>query len=232
MEQLTSRLAGALPREGCCLEIGVGTGRIALPLTRLGIRVVGVDISTEMLRKLRAKSRSVPVALADATRLPFQDRTFSSAIASHVLHLVPEWRSAVDELMRVVSPGGVVLASRGSGARSEWQTAIRRRFFDEAGNPPWPPGIDRITKLDDEMRRRGADVRVIEDVRTERMSSAADLIDALERGIYSACWSIDEGARRRAAAATRRWAMTELGDLQSPRPVQHASDWRAYGLPE
>jgi ubiquinone/menaquinone biosynthesis C-methylase UbiE len=231
MEQLVARLVAQLPRDGLCLEIGVGTGRIALPLMRLGIRIVGVDISVEMLRKLLAKAGDLPVAIADATRLPFADRTFSAAVASHVLHLVPGWKSAVDELMRTVVPGGVILASRGADGRSEWQRAVRRRFFEAAGNPPWPPGIDRIGQLDDEMRARGAAVHEVEDVKTEGSASISDLLAALEKGIWSACWSIDDDTRHRAASATREWARHEFGDLDMPRPTRHSSDWRAYVLP-
>ncbi|HEV2415610.1 MAG TPA: class I SAM-dependent methyltransferase, partial [Candidatus Dormibacteraeota bacterium] len=106
MQRLVPMLVAELPRDGRCLEIGVGTGRIALPLIESGINVVGVDISAEMLRRYVEKApANIEVALADATRLPFADRTFTSAIASHVLHLIPGWVTALDELVRVVAPG-------------------------------------------------------------------------------------------------------------------------------
>ena len=233
MEQLVARLVAELPREGLCLEIGIGTGRIGLPLMRHGIRIVGVDISVEMLRKLLAKAdhTSPAVAIGDATHLPFAAGTFSSAVASHVLHLIPEWKVAIDELIRVVAPEGVVLASRGGDARAEWQRAVRRRFFDEAGNPSWPPGIDRMEQVDVEMRERGAVVREVEDVKTEGSSTITKLLAALEKGIWSACWSIDEETRRRAANTTREWARREFGELDAPRTTSHRSDWRAYILP-
>jgi SAM-dependent methyltransferase len=232
MEQLVPVLVAELPSHGRCLEIGVGTGRIALPLIEQGVDVAGVDISIEMLRRLMAKAhgRAVKIAIADATRLPFADRTFASAVASHVLHLVPDWKIALDELMRVVEPGGVLLASRGADSRAEWQHAVRRHFFDAAGSPPWPPGMSRIDDLDVEMRSRGATVRVIGDVHNEVSVSIAELIAALEQGIWSACWSIDDETRRRAAAETKAWATRELGDLELKRPARHESDWRSYRL--
>jgi ubiquinone/menaquinone biosynthesis C-methylase UbiE len=230
MDQLVPMLIAELPRDGRCLEIGIGTGRIALPLMQRGIDVVGVDISLEMVRRLVAKRQAVKVAIADATRLPFADSTFASAVASHVLHLIPDWKSALDELARVVHRGGVILASRSADSRAEWQRLVRRHFFDEAGNPAWPPGMDRIDDLDEEMRRRGATVRVIEDVHNERWISIAELLAALEKGIWSACWAFDEETRQRAAAATRKWAQSEFGDLDQKRPTQHVSDWRAYRL--
>ncbi len=232
MAVLVSRLLRELRAGTRCLEIGVGTGRIALPLMRAGVRMVGVDISRDMLRKLRDKEPAIPVAIADATRLPFPDRSFDSAIASHVLHLITDWRTAVGELMRVVVPGGVLLASRGARSRTGWQQAVRRRFYVEAGDPRWPPGIDRIEQLDEEMRARGAATAEIEDVTSEGLTSISNVLASLEKGIFSACWLLDEDTRLRAAAATRRWAAAEFGDLEAPRPVSHHSDWRAYRLPE
>jgi len=233
MDVLLSRLLAEIPREGRCLEIGIGTGRIALPLRERGVHVVGIDISIEMLRRLREKAgHSTPgVAIADATRLPFREGTFSSAVAAHVLHLIPAWKTAIDELARVVVPGGVFLASKGSEPAVEWQVKIRRRFFAEAGDPPWPPGIDSMHELDQEMRERGATVRELEDVRGERAASISEVLLALEKGIYAACWSLDEETRRHAADATRAWARHELGDLDMPRLTWSGSDWRAYTLP-
>lgn len=232
MDLLVARLLAEIPRDGRCLEIGVGTGRIALPLASRGVHVVGVDISGEMLRRLIEKvGRSAPpLAIADATRLPFRDRTFGSAIAAHVLHLIPAWKTAMDELARVVVPGGVLLASKGAEPRTEWQVKVRRRFFAEAGDPPWPPGIDTMQELDQEMRERGAAVRELEDVRSEGAYSISELLEALEKGIYAACWSIDDDTRRLAAAATREWARSEFGDLDATRPSWYSSDWRAYQL--
>jgi ubiquinone/menaquinone biosynthesis C-methylase UbiE len=232
MDQLVELLVAQLPEKGRCLEIGIGTGRIALPLMERGVDLVGIDISSEMLRKLVAKAGQMKIALADATRLPFRDATFSSAIASHVLHLVPDWRAALGELVRVVAPGGVLLISRTADPAHEWNIAVRRRFFAEAGNPPWPPGMRRMQEADAAMRSRGAEVRVLEDVRNESTMSIEDLLAAMEHGIWAACWAIDEETRRRAAAATREWARTEYGDLDAQRPHRQRSDWRAYRLRE
>jgi len=232
MAGLIPMLMALLPTGERCLEVGVGTGRIALPVMAEGVRLIGVDISREMLRKLihKAGGAAPPLAIADATRLPFRGDTFGSAIAAHVLHLIPGWRSAVDELIRVVRPGGAVIASRGGSSRAEWQHAVRRRFFVEAGNPAWPPGMDRIEELDSEMTARGAIVRELPELRTDDASSINELLSALETGIWSACWTMDTATRMRAAATTREWAQNELGDLDLARPTSYSSTWRAYVL--
>jgi SAM-dependent methyltransferase len=54
VEPAVSFLAG-LAGDGAALEFGVGTGRIALPLSRQGVRVHGIDLSPAMIERLRAK---------------------------------------------------------------------------------------------------------------------------------------------------------------------------------
>ena len=58
-----AQLAG----EGDALELGIGTGRIALPLARRGVRVQGIDLSSAMVARLRAKpgGADLPVAIGD-----------------------------------------------------------------------------------------------------------------------------------------------------------------------
>ncbi|MFE4971282.1 class I SAM-dependent DNA methyltransferase [Kitasatospora sp. NPDC056651] len=65
---LLARLAGS----GSALELGVGTGRVALPLSRCGVRVEGIDASPEMAALLAAKPGGdrIPVTIADFTRPP------------------------------------------------------------------------------------------------------------------------------------------------------------------
>jgi ubiquinone/menaquinone biosynthesis C-methylase UbiE len=52
MDRLTAMLAAELGGRQPCLEVGVGTGRIALPLRRRGITLAGIDISGAMLRRV------------------------------------------------------------------------------------------------------------------------------------------------------------------------------------
>src|SRR5438270_4345647 len=57
---ISSLLAPELEPRGLCLEIGVGTGRIALPLSRAGVRMVGIDLSPAMLSRLVDKAGEDP----------------------------------------------------------------------------------------------------------------------------------------------------------------------------
>lgn len=115
---LARRLTDALEREiravgDRVLEPGVGTGRIARPVAERGIRVTGVDIAPLMMGQLVAQltpaHQPPDLLLADATRLPFADASFPAIMVCHVLHLIPEWRTAIAEMRRALSPGGVIL---------------------------------------------------------------------------------------------------------------------------
>jgi len=76
------------------LEVGVGTGRIAVPLATEGIRLTGIDIAPAMLAHLRAKRPEVAIALADATSLPFPSATFDGVLFVHTFFPIPPLHSA------------------------------------------------------------------------------------------------------------------------------------------
>ena len=67
-----------LAGDGPALELGIGTGRIALPLTRRGVRVHGIDLSPDMVAQLRQKTDEIPVEIGDMTTTRV-DGTFSLA---------------------------------------------------------------------------------------------------------------------------------------------------------
>jgi SAM-dependent methyltransferase len=69
-----------LAGDGAALELGIGTGRIALPLSRRGVRVHGIDLSTAMVARLRAKpgAEHIGVTIGDFATTTL-DGTFSLA---------------------------------------------------------------------------------------------------------------------------------------------------------
>src|SRR2546422_3706400 len=87
-------LADELGDRGLVLEVGVGTGQLAIPLHRAGIPVIGIDLAWSMLAKLIEKGggRSpVPLVIGDATEMSFADDAFGAAYLRWVLHLIPAW---------------------------------------------------------------------------------------------------------------------------------------------
>lgn len=96
------------------LEVGVGTG-LALPLYTPEKRVTGIDLSAPMLALARARVaaqglRNIEALLEmDAQATSFNDGAFDVAVAMFVASVVPDPQMLVQELKRVVKPGGTIL---------------------------------------------------------------------------------------------------------------------------
>jgi SAM-dependent methyltransferase len=215
------------------LELGIGTGRIGLPVAQAGIDLAGIDISPAMLRRLRANSEgiSVPAVCADATRLPFANGSFGAAYACHVLHLIPDWPAVLAEVVRAVRPGGVFLNDIG-GWRQEtgpWMELLGR-FAAEAGFELRPPGTDRSEEVDQALAGLGATPRALATIPRARDWTYEETVRSLEEGLWSLTWQVDEPTRRRAAAATREWAEQRFGGLSQSFTSKSTISWRAYDL--
>jgi ubiquinone/menaquinone biosynthesis C-methylase UbiE len=88
--------------DGCVsiLDVGVGTARFSKPLQDLGLYVVGVDVSLGMLRKAVEKGMD-NLLIGSVCNLPFEDDSFDVTISAGLLHLVSEWKVALQEISRV-----------------------------------------------------------------------------------------------------------------------------------
>lgn len=214
---------------GRTLEIGVGTGRIALPLRSGGVDVVGIDLSVEMLRRLVAKGGDVPIVQGDATRLPFASDTFGAAYAVHVLHLIPAWEVAVEELVRVVRPGGVVLVSQGAWSAVAYPDVIEA-FADAAEMELRHIGLNDEAELDEVLVPRGAVPRDLVRIKDVRRGTLREMTNRLRDGLYSFTWGLDDATRRRAADTAAAYAEERHGPLDDPRDVSTEMYWRAYDL--
>lgn len=228
-------LARELRGRGACLEIGVGTGRIALDLHRAGVPMAGVDLAQPMLGRLLEKAGGAPpfpLAVADATALPWRDDAFDAALACHVLHLIPGWQAAVEELVRVVGPGGVLLVDMGGDAPGVGRDVARYYFAQtRLGRRP-RPGLNDPAELDELLQRHGMSPRLLPPVRQRRDDVTIEaVIKRLEDGVFSGCWPLDEDERLAAGAATRAWARAQLGPLDRAHTIEAEIVWRAYDVP-
>jgi ubiquinone/menaquinone biosynthesis C-methylase UbiE len=173
------------------LDVGCGTGRLALALVERGAKVWGVDSSAEMLeRARRAAGRSVGLKLGRAEELPFKDGWFDRAVLRLVVHLIDR-QGALPELARVLAPSGRAVVATFQPGHFEWYWLVR--IFPEIAE------IDRRRfpppdRLEGELEAAGfARVRT----RTLRQRGTLSREHALERirGRYiSTLRLLDEGA--------------------------------------
>lgn len=94
-------------RQKSVLSVGCGSGELERDLTRLGFRVVGIDISHTMLRTARRRGLKL-LAEADARRLPFADTSFDAVLFPESVgyfqlgHVMPEAHRVLKERGRLL----------------------------------------------------------------------------------------------------------------------------------
>ena len=109
---------GTLPAGARVLDVPTGSG-VALRGVRpgQGLDVVVADISATMLRRATATARRLGVAdqvtpaVTDVASMPFADGSFDLVVSFTGLHCFPDPRRAIQEMVRVLAPGGVIAGS-------------------------------------------------------------------------------------------------------------------------
>ena len=114
------------------LDVGAGPGLLAQDIAeRIGPNgiVVGVDPSPSMLRLAHARTagRHVSYVQGTATALPVAGGSFDLAVSTQVLEYVPEIDQAIEEMKRVVRPGGTVAI-----LDTDWRSIARKRAAPES----------------------------------------------------------------------------------------------------
>ena len=203
------------------LEVGVGTGRYAVPLQKSGLDVVGVDISHKMVELGLGKGLR-NVVLADGARLPFTPRAFDLSTSNHMLHLVPDWREVLLELARVTRDSYFSMIERSS------RTTNLHREYDrlaaDAGYKWVAPGLHERDLPDILKPDLVMPVGPFEDV------VPADLIlEELEARSFSSQWGTPEDIHRQVMRELRhRWSGHEFKHTYS----LEITFWRAERLAE
>ncbi len=128
------------------LDCGCGTGRQCIPLARRGIRVIGVDITEEMLKVCKGKVDSlglgefVDLIVGDAESPPVKDGSFDAAVLYAILHHLPDKEKAIRNASRALAPGGRFLSldPHDSPARSVFDFMMRiwKLWDSEASDEP------------------------------------------------------------------------------------------------
>jgi SAM-dependent methyltransferase len=96
---------------GRALDAGCGTGRHAERLVALGHRVLGVDLTPEMLERARANVPRAAFVEGDLLAIPAADEEFDVVVCGLALSHLADLRAGVRELTRVLRPGGQLMVS-------------------------------------------------------------------------------------------------------------------------
>ncbi len=231
---------GPLSPGARALEIGVGTGRIALPLLARGVHVTGVDISARMTERLLAKYDDeraarpdlrwgqLAVALADGVSLPFASASFDAVIAVHVLHLISDWRGALEEALRVLPPNAPLLLgqdmSHGSPIahplQDEWIEIVRSLGFE-----PKRVGAPTFADILAEARGRGLVVEEWTITEWTATHTAAESYAYLANQVWSLTWQVPSDIFAASVQQLERWARERYGERWT-EPVETTYSFR------
>ncbi len=210
------------------LELGVGTGRLALPLVEEGLAVFGVDISWKMLEVLRGKDRQhrVCAVQGDITALPFSSASFDAVLAVHVLHLVGAWQTALAEAVRVLRPDGCFVLGWGERDEDSPTCQVRkawREIVHRLGGTTERPGeqeSEHIVAVLEAIGLRREEVR--EAARWTVRVSPAGAVQTIAERIFSETWFLPEELHREALEQLRKWVGQHYADPEAPVETEEA----------
>jgi ubiquinone/menaquinone biosynthesis C-methylase UbiE len=132
------RFAGVRPGQGV-LDVGCGTGVVAITAARLGAKATGLDLTPELLAQARQHAPVAGVEVAwhegDAEALPFLDASFDVVLSQFGHMFAPRPEVVTKEMLRVLKPGGRI-------AFATWppEQFIGRAFALTARYVTPPPG--------------------------------------------------------------------------------------------
>ena len=134
------RFAGISPSMRV-LDVGCGTGVVAITAARAGARVNAIDLTPQLLERAQENARIAKVEIdfleGDAEHLPFRDHEFDIVVSQFAHMFAPRPEVAIAQMLRVLRPGGTV-------AFSTWPPELlvgRTMQLASRYMPPPPPGI-------------------------------------------------------------------------------------------
>ena len=206
---LINQVAG-LTSASRVFEIGIGTGRIALPLLPFAPRMFGLDISRGMMDVLRGKPGGKAIHLVEgaASALPFPSRTFDACIASHIFHLVEDAAAALDETRRILKTGAPLVSCMSKNGKDKMnfaREAYTGAASDQDATQANKPTLNRASE-------RGGDILAAHgwqpmgeeaSIAYKTTTTPRKFMEQFERRVYSSQWGYSDEGHARGMAALR-----------------------------
>ncbi|HEY3369118.1 MAG TPA: class I SAM-dependent methyltransferase [Symbiobacteriaceae bacterium] len=234
-EHLCRWVRSRLPADPAITEIGVGTGRIALPFIRADVRFTGLDIAEKMMAQLREKlggdlNRS-RLLLADITEpLPVADGSQDAVIAVHILHLVDAVK-ALTQVHKALKPHGALIWGYQWHDGESPRRRIRARFQEEAqalGGPPPRDFLVQPARL--LLAELGAQVSQHTVATWTEQETPAEALARQTGKVMSSTWSLPDDIVAEAGRRTEAWLRQEYPDSDQPYEVaeRFIIDWYQF----
>jgi SAM-dependent methyltransferase len=234
-KDVVQRLAAAAAiRSGTrVLDIGAGTGRVAIGLAELGCNMVALEPALGMVKMLRTKAGDLPIRLiaGEGAELPFSAGQFDIVVIARVLYVTPDWRGVLREAHRVLAVGGRLLHEWGNGQADEEWVEIRekaRTLFEEAGvSSPFHPGVRSEREVDENLKILGFVWTAHLPIGPGPTLTLADFLGRLIDGEFSYIWNVPKTVQQQCLPLLKAWSEQrfDLGrSISMPRELW----WTVY----
>ncbi len=128
------------------LDVGCGNGVAPINLARrYHLNVTGIDVDPAQVEEAERESAGLENArfyTVDGTQLPFDDGEFHIVETNKVMHHIPNWQSALAEMIRVLRPGGYLIYS--DLVYPTWLAAIGSAFVQKRAGFPTKDAVDKL----------------------------------------------------------------------------------------
>ena len=180
-------------KDKTALEIGIGTGRFGLPLSKEFMKYTGIDISKNMLKILKKKKGNenrIEIFNMDGTTMIFNDSTFDILFAFSVLHLVEDWERLIYEIKRVTKKDGYFVFGRMEYLEDE-ESKIYEQLRHKIVRKSEDIGLSYKDQLVELERKFGSYKKYICGTIEER-KKIKNIISNFEKRTWSETWELTE----------------------------------------
>lgn len=201
------------------LDVGTGTGIVAaIAEEAVGDHglVVGIDVSLGMLGVAGRARPHLRLAAAEAIDLPFRDGSFDAVTANFVLHHFTRYETALFDILRVLRPGGRLVASSWAGREDDLERTWRELVEEVVGVRMLQDVRRLTTPWWDRFADREAFGQALYEVGLRRVR-----VEARE---YRFRYSIEEYVAGTATRASGRFIRDTLGDATFERFLERARE--------
>lgn len=123
-----------VPNGGKLLEVAIGTGYpFADFFQKAGYSVYGIDISPDLIEKCRQLNSNISCKVGDAEDLDYPDDYFDCTYCFHSTWYFPNLNQAIDEMLRVTRPDGLIMFDIQNRNNREIDSAYRKRLSQRTG---------------------------------------------------------------------------------------------------
>lgn len=155
-KNLCNYICEHVPNTGKLLEVAVGNGYLFGDFfQKAGYSIYGIDISPDLIEKCRQLNPNINCRVGDAEDLDYPDNYFDCTYCFHSTWYFPNLNRAIDEMLRVTRPGGLVIFDIQNRNNREIDSSYRRRLIENTGMRRIVRYAKNIAKI---VLRRGAPI--------------------------------------------------------------------------